>query len=150
MVLLFGVSIIFYLDISGESWDEEFKKYLKPDSVWKYENSEKNFEMELYIPNTINPIADNYIKYVCDGREGKWKLALKHNYKKIDIGYVFGEVFYRIWGGKVEYEDKKFVISEITEDEDFQIWVEYGKIPKKYAKDMVPKGIETIEMKRIK
>lgn len=149
-ILLLVVGIVFYFDITGESWSDEFKQYLEPNSVWKYENSEKNFEMELVIPNTINPIADNYIKYVCDGRKGKWQLALKHDYKKIDIGYESEEVFYRVWEGKVEYEEEKFVISEITEYECFQNWIECGELPEKYAKDTVPEGIECIEMERVK
>lgn len=134
----------------GENWGEEIIKSLEPNSVWKYENSKEDFQMELIIPDTDNPFADNIINYVHGNRSGDWYLTLLDDKNMVEVGYSIDNSFYRMWRGKLEVKDDIIKISEISECEDFSIWIENEMIPKEYAEDRVPEGIDVIELIRIK
>lgn len=150
ILFLLGIGICLYLDNIYRNWSLEFEKQLPANSVWKYENSENNFEIELLLSNTSNHFIDNSVNYVCDDRSGKWILALSKEYKAVEVGYSIKNVFFKVWGGKIKYENEKIVISEIVKFDDISSWIEKGWVPEKYAKDTVPQGIETIELKRVK
>lgn len=129
LVLVGGICIC--SEFFCEDWTANIEQYLKPDSVWEYKNDEYDFEMELILPDTVDAIAENVIKYTYSDRSGEWTLLLKNTYKKVEAGYVFDNVFYSVWEGEIEANEEKVIINEITESKDFDTWIEKGMIPEK-------------------
>lgn len=150
MLLVLIGGICFYIDHFDKKRMTEVKERLKPDSAWKYENGEEDFEMELIIPNTANHIADNVLRYSFGDRSGEWRLSLLEEENGIEAGYVIDNAFYRVWQGKIEVDEEKIIINEIVTCEDFNVWIETGMISEQYSEDTVPEGIEIIELSRVK
>lgn len=146
IVILFLILLGLYhywLELGKKEWD-----YLKANSVWEYKNAKEEFSMVL----ELDEKGAGSVNYINKGKEGEWTFGIlmeKGIGKRMIFGKIQGGEEMIIWTGWGVIKPDKIIIENIEMYESLEYFIQIGICSKDIKKEMLPEGIQEIELIRV-